>query len=129
LTERHRTGAELRETNRRLEEALEALQAQGEEVRTMSQQLWQATKLATVGELAAGIAHELNNPLATVSLRVEALLAALPADSPHRRPLAVSRPRSSAWPTSSPTCSSSAAGPGTRFRRSTSARRSSGRWS
>jgi PAS domain S-box-containing protein len=89
LTERKRAEAARHETNRRLQEALEALEARGEEVRTMSQQLWQATKLATVGELAAGIAHELNNPLATVSLRVEALLAALPADSPHRRPLEV----------------------------------------
>jgi PAS domain S-box-containing protein len=89
LTERKRAEEALRESNRRLEQALVELQAKGEEVRSMSQQLWQATKLATVGELAAGIAHELNNPLATVSLRVEGLLAALAADSPHRRPLGV----------------------------------------
>ncbi len=89
ISERKRAEAALRESNRRLEQALADLQARQEEIRTMSQQVWQATKLATVGELAAGIAHELNNPLATVSLRVEALLAALPADSPHRRPLEV----------------------------------------
>ncbi|HEY1376776.1 MAG TPA: PAS domain S-box protein [Gemmataceae bacterium] len=89
LTDRKRAEDQLREANRRLERALADLQAKGDEVRTMSQQLWQATKLATVGELAAGIAHELNNPLATVSLRVEALLAGLPADHPHRRPLEV----------------------------------------
>jgi PAS domain S-box-containing protein len=89
LTERKRADAALHETNRRLEQALADLQAKGDEVRTVSQQLWQAAKLATVGELAAGIAHELNNPLATVSLRVEALLAALPPDHPHRRPLEV----------------------------------------
>ena len=45
-----------------------------EEVRTMTQQLWQAAKLASVGELAASIAHELNNPLATVSLRIKSAL-------------------------------------------------------
>ena len=39
-----------------------------EELRAMTQQLWQAAKLASVGELAASIAHELNNPLATVSI-------------------------------------------------------------
>ena len=39
-----------------------------EEIRAMTQQLWQASKLATMGELAASIAHELNNPLATVGL-------------------------------------------------------------
>jgi two-component system, LuxR family, sensor kinase FixL len=89
ISERKRAEEALRESNRRLEQALAQLEARGEEVRTMSQQLWQATKLATVGELAAGIAHELNNPLATVSLRLEALLGALPADHPHRRPLAI----------------------------------------
>jgi signal transduction histidine kinase/FixJ family two-component response regulator len=89
ITGRKRAEAALRQTNRQLEEALAAVQAKGEDVRAMSQQLWQAAKLATIGELAAGIAHELNNPLATVSLRVEALLAALPADHPHRRPLEV----------------------------------------
>ena len=41
----------------------------------MTQQLWQAAKLASVGELAASIAHELNNPLATVILRIESVLA------------------------------------------------------
>jgi len=60
-----------------------------EEVRTMTQQLWQAAKLASVGELAASIAHELNNPLATVSLRVEAVLARTPADDPRRRALEI----------------------------------------
>ena len=38
------------------------LRAKGDEVRTATQQLWQAAKLASVGELAASIAHELNNP-------------------------------------------------------------------
>jgi PAS domain S-box-containing protein len=60
-----------------------------DEVRTMSQQLWQAAKLASVGELAASIAHELNNPLATVRLRVESVLARTPADDPRRRALEI----------------------------------------
>lgn len=51
----------------------EMLRTKNEEIRVMSQQLWQAAKLATMGELAASIAHELNNPLATVSLRAEML--------------------------------------------------------
>lgn len=65
------------------------LWAKGEEVRVMSQQLWQAARLATLGELAANIAHEQNNPLATVSLRVESLLAQVPASDPRRRALEV----------------------------------------
>ncbi len=60
-----------------------------EEIRTMTQQLWQAAKLASVGELAAGIAHELNNPMATVSLRIESVLARTPADDPRRRALEI----------------------------------------
>jgi PAS domain S-box-containing protein len=60
-----------------------------EEVRAMTQQLWHAAKLASVGELAASIAHELNNPLATVSLRVEAVLARTPAEDPRRRALEI----------------------------------------
>jgi len=39
--------------------------------------------------LTASIAHELNNPLATVSLRVESLLTQVPPDDPKRRALEV----------------------------------------
>jgi PAS domain S-box-containing protein len=60
-----------------------------EEGRAMTQQLWQAAKLASVGELAASVAHELNNPLATVSLRVEAVLARTSADDPRRRAMEI----------------------------------------
>jgi PAS domain S-box-containing protein len=89
IGERKRGEEALRESNRRLEQALTELHTKGAEVELMSQQLWQAAKLATVGELAAGIAHELNNPLATVSLRVESMLARLPADHPDRSALEV----------------------------------------
>jgi signal transduction histidine kinase len=62
--------------------AEEALWAKNEELAGMTQQLWQAAKLATMGELAANVAHELNNPLAIISLRIESLLAQLPEDDP-----------------------------------------------
>lgn len=84
---------ELVRLNRQLEERVRErtaeLQAKSEEIRAMTQQLWQAARLAGVGELAASIAHELNNPLGTVSLRVERVLAKTPADDPRRRPLEV----------------------------------------
>jgi PAS domain S-box-containing protein len=67
--------------------AEEALRARTEELKAMSQQLWQAAKLATMGELAASVAHELNNPLATVSLRIDSLLAQSDPESPTHREL------------------------------------------
>lgn len=66
-----------------------ALQAKNEELNTVMQQLWQAAKLATMGELASSIAHELNNPLATVSLRIESLLGKTAGDDPRRRELGI----------------------------------------
>jgi len=45
------------------------------ELKAATQQLWQSAKLASVGELAASIAHELNNPLATVTLKLDSLLS------------------------------------------------------
>src|SRR6185369_14899629 len=69
--------------------AEDALQAKNEALKTVSQQLWQAAKLATMGELAASIAHELNNPLATVSLRTEMLMSQFSADDPQSKSLQI----------------------------------------
>ena len=77
ITERKLAERALAETNRKLEATLAELSA-------TTQQLWQASKLATMGELSASIAHELNNPLATVALRVENLLMQMTADDQQR---------------------------------------------
>jgi signal transduction histidine kinase len=87
--ERRRAEEALRQTNRMLEHTLTEMQAQAEELATTTQQLWQAAKLATVGEMAASVAHELNNPLGTVSLRLEAVLARTPPGDPRRPALEV----------------------------------------
>jgi PAS domain S-box-containing protein len=78
-------------TDRKLaeEQALAELQNKTNELSSMTQQLWQASKLATMGELAASVAHELNNPLATISLYAEVLVGQLNAADPNRRPLLV----------------------------------------
>ncbi len=74
ITDRRRSEENLRNSNQQLEHALAELKAKTEELAGMTQQLWQASKLATMGELAASVAHELNNPLATVALRTELLM-------------------------------------------------------
>jgi len=73
----------------KLNQALAEVQEKNEELAGMTQQLWQASKLATMGELSASIAHELNNPLATVGLRTEALMMEMGNDDPRRRPLEI----------------------------------------
>jgi PAS domain S-box-containing protein len=69
--------------------AQQGLREKIDELAAMTQQMWQASKLATVGELAASVAHELNNPLATVSLRVESLMRQLAHDEEKRRSLEI----------------------------------------
>ena len=66
-----------------------ALQEKADELASMTQQLWHASKLVTMGELAASVAHELNNPLATVSLRVESLMEQLAHDEQKQRSLRI----------------------------------------
>jgi signal transduction histidine kinase len=70
-----------------LREALAKEQAMVQELQAAYQQLEeseislvQSSKLAAVGQLAAGVAHELNTPLATVLLEVEGLEMDLAAD-------------------------------------------------
>lgn len=83
------TRFQLQESNDQLRTTLADLEAKSEELRVTTQQLWQAAKLASVGELAAGIAHELNNPLGIVSLRLEGILAKTPAGDPRRAALEI----------------------------------------
>jgi len=95
-----KTQSELMTLNEKLEEMVEerttdlrqevaARTRAEEEAKTMTQHLWQAAKLATMGELAASIAHELNNPLATASLRIESLQAGLAENDPRRLSLEI----------------------------------------
>ena len=37
------------------------------------EQLWQSNKLASLGLMAGGIAHEINNPLSIIGLQMESL--------------------------------------------------------
>jgi nitrogen fixation negative regulator NifL len=80
ISDRKRAEEDLKAANHELQQALGELQKKSHELSSMTQQLWQASKLATMGELAASIAHELNNPLTTVTLSLEALMLQLAND-------------------------------------------------
>jgi len=52
--------------------------------RRMEASLYESSKLASIGQLAASVAHEINNPLTVIIGNTEILLLDLPGDSPHR---------------------------------------------
>jgi signal transduction histidine kinase len=56
-----------------------------ERLRSLNDQLVRAEKLAAAGQLAAGVAHEVNNPLASISSLVQILQARVPADADDER--------------------------------------------
>jgi signal transduction histidine kinase len=77
----------LQETVRQLRQTQIELKARMDAQRAAENRLIQAAKLAAVGEMAAGIAHELNNPLTTVTGFTELILDDLPVDASYRSEL------------------------------------------
>ncbi len=80
---------ELSVTNQGLIALTMEIEEKNEEVQALTEQLWQVARMATMGELAASIAHDLNNPLATMALRLESLMSQIPADDPKQRSLQI----------------------------------------
>jgi signal transduction histidine kinase len=74
----------LQDANYQLRETEMELNARMEAQRLAENRLVQAAKLAAVGEMAAGIAHELNNPLTSVTGFAELVMEDLPEDSKSR---------------------------------------------
>lgn len=65
------------------------MEQKGEERQQLQEQLLQSTKLAAIGELAANIAHEINNPLTGVLGFTALMRRDCPADDPHARSLEI----------------------------------------
>ena len=63
----------MRERTRELEDAAEELHATVTNLKSTQAQLLQAEKMASLGQLTAGIAHEINNPINFVSASVKPL--------------------------------------------------------
>jgi signal transduction histidine kinase len=77
----------LQDTIIELEETQQELQARVGAQKDAEARLIQAAKLAAVGEMAAGVAHELNNPLTTVVGFTELVMDELPDDSAQKSDL------------------------------------------
>jgi two-component system NtrC family sensor kinase len=76
---------EIGELGRHFNEMVEQLRTTREEVERLHRtQMTRAEHLATLGELAAGLAHEIRNPLAGIAGVVEMIGRDLPANSPSR---------------------------------------------
>jgi iron only hydrogenase large subunit-like protein/nitrogen-specific signal transduction histidine kinase len=72
-----------------LHNTIQALNISNESLETAQQALRQSEKLAGMGQLSAGIAHELNNPLGVITMYSNILLDELPEDHPMRKDLAL----------------------------------------
>jgi len=74
----------LREHNRKLVDRLELSRGQ---LRLSHEQISHKDKLASLGEMAASVAHELNNPLSAISFAVQLLLRDAPQTGRQRQHL------------------------------------------
>ncbi len=68
-----RVNEELHQQKDRLQEQKEELQITFENLKTTQSQLIQSEKMASIGQLVAGIAHEINNPVTFISAGVDSL--------------------------------------------------------
>lgn len=84
---------ELSRANQELRQWAENLESKVEErttqLKAMQASLIQTEKLAAIGKLAAGVAHEINNPLTGILTNSSLMLQDLPTDDPRRDDLQI----------------------------------------
>lgn len=78
ITERKKAEERLKEINRVLAEKEAKLRQALHDLREMQMKLIEAEKLKSVGRLAAGVAHEVKNPLGIISMGMEYLQKHIP---------------------------------------------------
>ncbi|MBN1580782.1 MAG: response regulator [Anaerolineae bacterium] len=82
--------AQLYETVKDFNQELEErVKERTRELRETQRQLVQSEKLASIGQLAAGVAHEINNPIGVMLGFAQVLLKRVQDDDPMHRPLSI----------------------------------------
>jgi signal transduction histidine kinase/DNA-binding response OmpR family regulator len=83
--EKARLYGEVKSFNEELEGRVEE---RTRELRVAQEQLVQSEKLASIGQLASGVAHEINNPIGVILGFAQILVKRMPQDDPIYKPLA-----------------------------------------
>ena len=87
IDERRRAEDQLTHVNRELSSSREDLVKALSDLRTTQLQLIEAAKLESIGRLAAGVAHEVKNPLMTITMVADYLAKVVPASEPDGAPM------------------------------------------
>jgi len=69
------------------EELEHKVEERTQELQAAQERLLQSEKLASIGQLAAGVAHEINNPMGVILGFAQGIVKTLPEDDPLRKPL------------------------------------------
>jgi signal transduction histidine kinase len=82
IAEHRRTEERLTQANRELSQSREELVKAIADLHMVQLQLIEAAKMESIGRLAAGIAHEVKNPLMTITMVADYLAGVIPAGEP-----------------------------------------------